>query len=176
MCAARLVLSALFLMSFAFPALGAPQAETPPRPTGRSMRIVTDGAKNPERIPDTVAISMFITAIAIPADADKRAIQSMQNKIAPMGLNRSDVGILRGEMSGLHARLAAQPDPFAEARARGDRGVPKSEAVAAQNTRDALAMDSYTRLLETLSPEGRKKLAAHITKVKTQIKGLGRAQ
>lgn len=162
---ARLFLSGVLILSSALPVLGEPQA---PAPNGQSMRVVVDGSKNPERIPDHVAIGMFITALATPAVADTITIGALEAKIAPMGLSRHDVAALRGEMAGLYERLAK----LREATSQGDLTARRGFV----NAQFTLAMDSYTRLLQTLSPEGRAKLTAHMVVVKTKIKAIGPAQ
>jgi hypothetical protein len=45
-----------------------------------------------------------------------------------------------------------------------------AKATAAVEARRTLAVESYGWLLEALSPEGRKKLVAHIEVVKSQMK------
>jgi hypothetical protein len=122
---------------------------------------------------------MFLTAIAIPADADRKTTASMQVKIAPMRLSRSDVDILRGEMARLHARLTAQREATAASGASAE-SLPDSDVAPSLEdpgkARRTLAMDSYGRLLEILSREGRQKLVAHIGRVKTQIRIIGRTR
>ena len=46
---------------------------------------------------------------------------------------------------------------------------------AAVEARDTLTVDSYQRVLQTLSPDGARKLLAHIGVVKRQIKQVGLA-
>src|SRR5688572_32626075 len=129
---ARLLLGAVLTVCSAADALGGPLQNAAPAPGG--MGVVVDGADNPERIPDHVAIGMFMTSIAIPADADKKALAVMQVKIAPMRLGRSDVAIVRGELAGLHRRLAEQRE--AVVTALGDGGKPTArQAVGAANAR-----------------------------------------
>jgi putative heme iron utilization protein len=143
------------------------------------MRVVADGSEHPERIPDRVAIGMFMWAIAIPANADAKAVRSMEAKVAPMGLGRADMNVLRAELAGLHARFQVQRDAIVLARAdaQGAR-TPAAAArlTAAVEARDALAMESYARLLETLSPAGARQLATHLARVKTQMKALSPAR
>ena len=167
---ARPLLSAVLTVCTAASAFGGPSQDAEQSPSG--MRIVVDGATSPERIPDHVAIGMFMTSIAIPADADTRALAVMQVKIAPMRLSRSDVAILRGELAGLHRRLAAQKEVVVAGLGNAAKPTPR-QAVGLINAQHSLAMDSYTRLLEILSREGRTKLVAHIARVKTQMKAVG---
>lgn len=99
----------------------------------------------------------------------------MEAKIKRMSLSRSDMAILRGELSGLHERLRVQQQAvdaaYTDAR-RQRTPETTARAAAAQDGRYALAWDSYTRLLETLSPAGAKRLVAQIALVKTQTKAV----
>lgn len=172
----RLLLTVALMVSFVPPVLGAPQGATPSRPNSPEMRVVTDGAKNPERIPDHVAIGMFLSSIAIAADADRTTIAITESKIARLRLNRSDREILRREVAGLRTRLTTNHDALMASRGSGEGPPTRAAAEAASQARQALVMDSYTRLIELLSPGGRQKLAAYIATVKSQIKSFGPAR
>jgi hypothetical protein len=51
----------------------------------------------------------------------------------------------------------------------------KSRVSESTETRRALAMDSYTRLLQALSPEGATKLQTQIAQMKSQMKAIAPA-
>ena len=173
---------ALFVLTFSFPLLGAAQGPAAQRPSAgerRPLRVVVDGSKTPNLIPDRVAIGMFMSGIAIPSNADKRAVGSMTAKVASMKLSLADMSILRKEASNLHGRLMALRDSMAASNAKAGTANTRdavAKPIAAVESRNTLAMESYGRLLETLSPEGARKLATHVTSIKRQMKAVGRAQ
>ena len=177
-----LISVALVVASISAAVSASAQAVNPPAnfPSGvRPGRIVVDGSKNPERIPDRVAIGMFMSSIAIPAPADLRTVKSMYAKVAPLKLSRRDMSVLRTELATLHARLQTHRETMIAARDNLQRS--KTPAAAATFTavaeaRDTLAVDSYERVLTQLSPGAAGKLRAHINVVKKQMKGIGPAR
>ena len=177
-----LIVSILFAVALATPvALKAQQQGSPPPhfPAGvRAGQIVIDGSKNPERIPDRVAIGMFMSSIAIPAPADIRIVKAMYAKVAPLKLSLRDMGILRTELARLQTKLIAHAETMAAARENLKRlKTPQAAATftAVAESRDTLAVDSYERVLTALSPGAAEKLRAHINVVKRQMKLIGPA-
>ena len=140
------------------------------------MRVVIDGKRNPELIPDRVAVAMFLSAIAIPANADGRTVASMEAKVKRMRLSGADMSVLRAELAGLHGRLGAQQQVITAAysAAKTER-TPQAEAraVSAREGRYALTSESYARLRRTLSRDGARQLITQVARVKTQTKALG---
>ena len=148
-------------------------------PSLAQTRVTVDGAKNPELIPDRVAVGMFLSAIAIPIDADAKTEASMKAKTSRLGLNRADTGILRKELAALHARLTLQRASSIEAYEEARRVRTPQAIATAQGTseqRRTLTCESYERLLETLIADGAKKLRAQIALVKSQTKGIAPAE
>ena len=183
MSGSRLVVSVLVSIASTLPVtLEAQRTVTPPPQVPsdfRPGRVLVDGSKNPERIPDRIAIGMFISAITIPAPADKLALRRFESQIGPLKLSPSDKGILRTELARLHGRLVTHRETMTAARDGLYRSRTPANAAAftaAVEARDALAVDSYGRLLEVLSSDGARKLQAHIGAVKRQIKEVGPAQ
>ena len=160
----------------------AQQAPTPPPGFPSAAlpgRIIVDGSKNPERIPDRIAIGMFFSALAIPAPAGKPALRRFEAQIRPVKLSPSDKGLLRTELARLHGRLVTHRETMTAARDNLRRSrTPATGAAftAAVEARDTLAVDSYERILRSLSPEGAGRLHAYIGVVKRQIKEIGPAQ
>ena len=178
----RLFVSALLALAASSSSALAQPPKTPPPgfPTGvRAGRVVVDGAKNPERIPDRVAIGMFMSVIAIPAQPDQRTIKSWYAKVAPLKLSPRDTGVLRTELSKLHAKLQAHRETMIAASDNLQRSrtpVAAATFTAVAEARDTLAVDSYERVLTQLSPGAAGKLRAHINVVKKQIRGIGPAR
>jgi hypothetical protein len=81
--------------------------------------------------------------------------------------------IFREELDGLHTRLRAQRLKIGSAfEGAREAAMPEARAQAqeALDGRSSLTMESYQRLLGTLSPKGAEQLTKQIAHVKTLIK------
>jgi hypothetical protein len=78
------------------------QAVTPvPDPPG-----TIDGAKNPELIPDEVALRMIVLAVAEPPDATEEQKARAQAKLNPIGLSEEDTIALLALLGEFHSQAA----------------------------------------------------------------------
>jgi hypothetical protein len=164
------------LSSVSFIAADAQGRGAGPPPAAAHRPIVIDGSKNPEAIPERTAVAIFFSHLAIPADADKKAVAVMEAKLARAKFTRNEMRTIRAELASLHPRIVAQRETIAAAnqearRARSPEAA--ARATAALEQRNDLTWNAYTRLIEFLGSKGAKKLRAHIEYVKTGMKAYG---
>lgn len=105
-----------------------------------------DGAKNPELIADDTAITIMISTWSNAYGISSRAFE---NVTSPVGLSGKDMKVLRDEIGRAHDRIALRTRDFAQ-----------------EVERRRLCLDTFDRLIELLSQDGRRKLQAHIGDVK----------
>ena len=150
-----------------------PLANWPGFTQRKPMRVIVDGARNPELIPDSAAIGVFMSSIAIPPGADRKAYGSMHAKIASMRLSREDTRTVVVEAMALHSSLSVERravvSAYQEARRQRTAATVLS-ATNAEKARTAVVLASYARLLRRLSPAGADKLRAQIATMKRQMK------
>jgi hypothetical protein len=127
-------------------------------PISGRERVVVDGKTHPELVDHDLLIAQILGGMAIPASANQKDEQRLHLQAATIGLGRDDEQILRGEM----IRLQAAMTPI-QARMKEITGrMSISDLQALREVR----LESYGRLLEVLSPDGRRKLNDHIEKRK----------
>jgi hypothetical protein len=152
----------------------------PPQVASRETQVYVDGSKNPEKIPDRLVISMLRARMSLPEDRDAKQVWRFRSWAQhEVGLTSGDTEIAMAEATRLFYQLERQKAVMATARetARLDR-TPENM----QKVRDgfeqvhALTMESYTRLLKTLSPGGSSKLQSHIVRLKAETKIFGAAK
>lgn len=169
------LLLAIVLPCLVLPMFAWAVQDSPSSTQRQPMRVTVDGSKNPELIPDRVAVGMFLSALAIPPNADKKRVALRDVMVKQVELSGSDAQILREELTPLYNRLLLQREAIEVARLEALRvKTPEAKASvsAAVEARDTLTWDSYTRLIETLSPAGAKKLMARVASIKKQMKGV----
>jgi|SRR5688572_26156698 hypothetical protein len=123
-------------------------------------RLLVDGAKNPELIPDEKIIAMFIGRTwLLPSEDDRAAERRLRNVTSRMKLSDADYQILRKELKRAYPELSAR---------QSDRSTARDvrSFAAAQEATTASAMSVYERLLEFMSSDGRQKLREHISDAK----------
>ena len=130
-------------------------AQDPSAPPGDGSRRgggparMIDGAKNPELIDTELLIAQMLGANAIPPAPTAREEPRLSTFARRIGLGGRDTQILRSEM----IRLYAEMTPVRERLQTGRTGVTADLA----EFRD-VRLQSYGRLLELLSADGRRKL------------------
>jgi hypothetical protein len=140
------------------------------------LKVVVDGAKNPELIPDELAMRHFLLSIAEPRNASPTATDRRASHLRPIGLAGADTAALihamdgvREELDGIQAeRDALEKDSSV---ADADRAV----ALDRLNIAEHAATDTAaTRVSAFLSASGRQQLQAYLgSYVKAHIQILG---
>jgi hypothetical protein len=162
---------AVLLMLLVLPALtysASPQSSTSRAQTNvptlpvKPGRVLVDGKDNPELINHDLLVAQVVGRMAIPASASPKDEQRVHLFAVVIGLGKDDERILRTEMIRLHAAITPIQ---ARLRATTDR-VPIADL---QTYREA-RLQSYGRLLELLSSDGRRKLNEFIEKEKRNTK------
>ena len=115
---------------------------------GGPARVI-DGAKNPELIDTELLIALILGANAMPPEPTQREELRLSFFAKRIGLGSRDTQILRSEM----IRLYAEMTPVRQRLQEGRTGV----AADLAEFRD-VRLQSYGRLLELLSADGRRKL------------------
>ncbi len=140
-----------------------------------TLRVLVDGAKNPEAISDELAYRLFLTALAFPATVPPERVRARDALLARLGLSKEDRAAFVSGSNGLAEQLqrielernvvAKQSNLSAEARAEyASLRAKRNEAVAAVRA----------RLEGTLSGEGLTTLDHHIrTHVTQRVKIYG---
>ena len=123
-------------------------------------RVLIDGALNPERIDRQILTAQIMRTMAIPPSPSKADERRLHIRAKAIGLGRRDEQILRAEMIRLHTALA----PIQVRMLAGSSSA--ADITAHRQTR----LDSYGRLLETLSADGRSKLNEYIDRAKRDVK------
>jgi hypothetical protein len=108
-------------------------------------------------------IAQVVGMMAIPASASKQDEQRLHLFAASIGFGKDDEKVLRTEMIHLHAVITPIQ---ARLSARTTGGVPIEDLQAYREAR----LQSYGRLLEILSADGRSKLNDFIEKQKANTK------
>jgi hypothetical protein len=125
-------------------------------------RVLVDGKDNPELINHDLLVAQVIGRMAIPASASAKDEQRVHLFAVVIGLGKDDERILRTEMIRLHAAIT----PI-QARLRTTTNrVPIADLQMYREAR----LQSYGRLVELLSSDGRRKLNEFIEKEKGNTK------
>ena len=130
------------------------------RPSGRPTRVIIDGKTNPEAVNKELLIAQIVGSMAIPASPTPQDEQRLHLRAASIGFSRQDERVLRAEMISLHAAITPIQQQIQAYRPGGLPGVPVAELQAYREAR----LESYARLLEFLSKDGRARLNAYIEK------------
>ena len=129
----------------------------------RPGRVVIDGARNPELIKDESVIPQLLQMWAIPANADAAEERRFEAMTSRMQLGPNDLRVLRTELAEAFPVLNGARTQI---RATTDASQARSLMTQAQ----AAALETYGRLLEFMSADGRAKLRGHIEYIKTRTK------
>jgi tRNA-binding EMAP/Myf-like protein len=133
-----------------------------------------DGAKNPEMIPDDVALRMIVLAVAEPTNASEEQKQRARAKIASIGLSDEDAAAFlallaqfQDEVDAVDKRVAEiyQATPFPD-----PASTVYKELVDLGNQKDQLATDAVAAIPAKLSQNGLTKLGAFLPQAKRGMK------
>ena len=168
---------ALPLLVFSLPLQAQHQHPTsPPLGSKSIVKLIADGSKEPQMIPDEAALRVLFLSIAIPTDPTQRQLANYDNKIRRMSLNSADRNVFISAMKSFHAQKQVHQASLALSSQQMKFAVPATtgpilnKIVATNGLIDKLAVDTYNSLSLTLSPEGWDKLKAHLAYAKTKMK------
>jgi hypothetical protein len=140
----------------------APPGRTVGSPVTGRQRVIVDGRTNPELIDHELLIAQIVGRMAIPASASPQDEQRLHLFAASIGFGKDDEKQLRTEMIRLHAAIT----PIQARLSGSTAGVPIDDLQAYREAR----LQSYGRLLEILSADGKSKLNDFIEKQKANTK------
>jgi hypothetical protein len=143
------------------------------RPPAPQLEVLVDGSKHPELIPDRAAASAMLSSLVI-NNGTFTPVQEL--RIKDLGFNALDRARFRSELYQLGDRLKAQESERAGAYARvqQERTVEaRSNYSAVLASRNDIIWDTYTKLLQTLTPKGAKQLSKELNRIKKQMKSFG---
>jgi len=157
----------------------APQTETT---TSTEQVVITtpdppgtiDGAKNPELIPDEVALRMIVLAVAEPADATEAQKERARAKLNPIGLGEEDAAAFLNLLAEFQSQSGALDKQAAEIFVRAPIPHPAStdykQLVELGKRKHQLALDAVAALPARLSDDGLLQLSAYLPEAKKGMK------
>jgi hypothetical protein len=128
----------------------------------RNTRVLIDGAVNPERVDRNLLTAQIMRTMAIPPSPSAAEERRLHRRALAIGFSRRDEQVLRSEMIRLHNALVPIRAQLDAIRSR----VPVAELAAYRQAR----LDSYSRLLRALSPDGANKLDRYIERARRNVK------
>jgi len=157
----------------------APQSETvttaeqisaiPPDPPG-----TIDGARNPELIPDAVALRMIVLAVAEPADATEAQKERARAKLRPIRLSENDATTFIELLAEFRAQADALDEQVSEIYVRAPIPHPAStdhrQLVELANKKNQLVSDTVAAIPARLSEDGLVKLGSYLPEAKKGMK------
>jgi hypothetical protein len=166
----RVFLATLFIVRAVTPSSALPQSavQNPTsvvnaQPSGAGkLRVVVDGATNPELIDRDLLVAQILGANAIRTSPSSDEELRVKLFARAMKFSPEDARVLRAEMIHLHTVIA----PLRARLSTATSGIPVTDLAAYREAR----LDSYRRLLEILSPDGRTKLNSFIEQQKRHTK------
>lgn len=172
---AALVLIALRLVVTGTPPQDPTATAQPQAPVGSPDPPGTiDGAKNPELIPDEVALRMIVLAVAEPANATEEQKERARAKLNPIGLNEEDVAAFLNLLAEFRTQADALDKQVAEIRVRAPIPHPASveyrQLVELGRQKHQLVTDCVAALPARLSEDGLTKLSVHLPQAKRGMK------
>ncbi|MGJ5818869.1 hypothetical protein [Paludibaculum fermentans] len=118
-------------------------------------RVIIDGVKNPEKIPDETAWLMLFRSVADGPGAPGRDVRAVF--LSSAGFSSVDANIVINAANEAMARIRSMESPILNAYPTASS---KTEALRAQ--RDSILRDVVAILLQRLSPEAADKFRTHI--------------
>jgi len=133
-----------------------------------------DGAKNPELIPDEVALRMIVLAVAEPTNATEEQKERARAKIASIGLSDEDAAAFLALLAQFQDEVDAVDKQVVEIYQRTPIPDPAStvykELVDLGKQKDQLANDAVAAIPAKLSEDGLAKLGAFLPQAKKGMK------
>jgi len=133
-----------------------------------------DGAKNPELIPDEVALQMIVLAVAEPADATEVQQERARAKLRPIGFNEDDAAALLSLLAEFQTQAATLDKQAAEVYVRAPIPHPASTEyellIDLGKQKDRLIANTIAAMPAKLTAEGFQQLLAYLPEAKKGIK------
>jgi hypothetical protein len=133
-----------------------------------------DGAKNPELIPDEVALRMIVLAVAEPADATEAQKERALAKLNPIGLSEEDTVAFLNLLAEFQGQADALDKQAAEVYLRAPFPHPAStdyqQLANLGNQKSELISNTAAAVPLVLSQDGLLKLTAYLPQAKTGMK------
>ena len=167
----RVLMASIAVLLAAATAPSAAQTQHPTPPTTPAGPVVVDGALAPDRIPNTVALYLFLRTAAIKPDATEHERARTRAILRRANLNEADTEAMTAILTDFGREIQrieesarrihdANPDP-------ADR---KGPLMALGKQRSALYFATLHRLATQLSPEGAAALKGHVIANKAHMK------
>jgi hypothetical protein len=144
---------------------------------GQPLVVVIDGAKEPERVPDSIVIERVMLSLVLAPDAQEETIVLRRLRLDSIGLSASDRSITERVLAELTPVIVANEyavrsayDGFTRDPQRAES---RAQAQQAFRAREAGAVAGYQRRLEELTPDGATKLRAYLENAKKGITMFG---
>jgi hypothetical protein len=133
-----------------------------------------DGAKNPELIPDELALRMIVLAVAEPGDATEAQKERARAKLRPVGLSEEDTAAFLDLLTQFQAQAVALDKQAAEVYVRAPIPHPASTEyeflIDLGKQKDRLTANTVAAMPAKLSQEGFEKLLTYLPEAKKGIK------
>ena len=133
-----------------------------------------DGAKNPELIPDEVALRMIVLAVAEPVDATEQMRERARAKLNPIGLSEDDTAAFLGLLADYQTQIDALDKQVADIYVRAP--IPNTastdykQLLELGNQKDRLTNNAVSAIPAKLSQGGFTKLLAFLPEAKKGMK------
>jgi hypothetical protein len=135
-----------------------------------------DGAKNPELIPDEVALRMIVLAVAEPADATEAQKERALAKLNPIGLSEEDTVAFLNLLAEFQGQADALDKQAAEVYLRAPFPHPAStdyrELLELGKQKVQLLRNTVAAIPACISEEGLLKLTVYLPEAKRGMKVL----
>lgn len=162
-----------------FTTAAVPQTE-PVAPVEQAVAITPDppgtidGAKNPELIPDEVALRMIVLAVAEPVDATEQMRERARAKLNPIGLSEDDTAAFLGLLAEYQIQVDALDKQVADIYVRAPfpnaASTDYKQLLELGNQKDQLTNNAVSAIPAKLSQDGFTKLLAFLPQAKKGIK------
>ncbi len=136
-----------------------------------SIPIAVNGAETPEKIPDDIAYSHFVSVIAISSAATPAEVGRRRAILTTARLGQEDAKAIGNALAGVREQLAAL-DVERKQLTRETAGSVQSLAAAAsiRSRQQTILREARYRVIGTISPDGARLLHEHIERrVKPRI-------
>lgn len=127
-------------------------------------------ARNPEKVPDHLAVQHFLLAFSVPASPSPVELKRQEAQLASLGLGADERAVMKQELARFRAQWEELDRQWSRA---GQQSQPEEQsralsAIAA--ARSGLSVSAISRIRGLLSPESGERVDRHIqTRVKSRI-------
>jgi len=120
-----------------------------------------DGAVSPERIPDSLAIRLFFSAVTAPKSANTQGQARQDAQLKPLQFSPTDLKTMKfhlAEFNDRRAQLSQNTGTSSQAPAQAGGGI------------QAIADDEFAHLQQDLSADALSRFTAHVRNEKRHMK------